>query len=175
MSHFISFGGPSPYYYRALNRICGEAKETKLFKTVKGYTDEDLKTDKDFWNKHGDFVSKNRKGYGYWLWKPYLIIKRLNELNDGELLFYTDAGSSFNLNYSSVFMKTRIAEVKKTKKIMGIFTCPERNYNKIDLVKYFGYEESPFFLRHRQNAAGAILMMKTPEVVKFMNEWFELG
>ena len=175
MTHFISFGGPSPFYYRAVNRICGEAKQTKLFNTVVGYTDLTLKADTDFWKKHGDFINKNKKGYGYWLWKPYLIKKRLNELKDGELLFYTDAGSGFNLKVSNDFMKTRIEQVKKTKKIMGIFTCPERNYNKIDLVKYFGYEESPLFLRHRQHAAGAILMMKTPEVVKFINEWYELG
>ena len=174
MTHFISFGGPSPFYYRAVNRLCGEAKDTKLFDSVIGYTDEHLKSDTNFWKQHGKFISKNRKGYGYWLWKPYLIKKRLKEIKDGELLFYTDAGSSFNVKYPSNFMKVRIAEVKKTKKIMGIFTCPERNYNKIDLVKYFGYENSPLFLRHRQHAAGAILMMKTPEVVKFIDEWYEL-
>ena len=113
--------------------------------------------------------------YGYWLWKPYLIKKRLSQLKDGDLLFYTDAGSGFNLNYSSEFLKTRINQVKKTKKIMGIFTCKEKNYNKIDLVKHFGYENSPLFLNQRQYGAGAVLMMKTPEVVKFINEWYELG
>ena len=42
MTHFISFGGPAPRYYRALNRICTEAIETKIFDTVTGYTDLDL-------------------------------------------------------------------------------------------------------------------------------------
>ena len=175
MTHFISFGGPSPFYYRAVNRICGEAKETKLFDSVIGYTDEHLKSDKEFWKKHGKFITENRKGYGYWLWKPYLIKKRLNEIKEGELLFYSDAGSGFNLKYSSDFIKIRIEEVKKTKKMMGITTCLERNYNKIDLVKYFGYENSPFYLRQKQKGGGAILMMKTPEVVNLINEWYEIG
>lgn len=175
MTHFISFGGPAPRYYRALNRICTEAVETKIFDTVTGYTDLDLKKDKEFWKKHGKFLSTHGRGYGCWLWKPYLIIKRLNEIKDGELLFYTDAGSGFNTKAPTDFMTKRFDEVRKTKKLMGIFTCPEKNFNKIDLVKYFGYENSPFFLKSRQHAAGAILMMKTPEVLKFMNEWFELG
>ena len=175
MTHFISFGGPAPRYYRALNRICMQATETKIFDTVTGYTDLDLKKDKKFWKEHGKFISRHGRGYGYWLWKPYLILKRLNEIKDGELLFYTDAGSDFNPKASSDFMTKRFDEVRKTKKLMGIFTCPEKNFNKIDLVKYFGYENSPFFLKSRQHAAGAILIMKTPEIIKFITEWYELG
>jgi len=175
MTHFISFGGPTSIYYRALNRICTEANKTKIFDTVTGYTDLDLKKDKKFWKEHGKFISSNRRGYGYYLWKPYLILKRLSEIKDGELLFYTDAGSEFNPKTSNKFMIKRFNEVRKTKKLMGIFTCPEKNFNKIDLVKYFGYENSPFFLKSQQHAAGAVLMMKTPEIIKFMTEWYELG
>lgn len=66
-----------------------------------------------------DFYDKNRKilecprGAGYWLWKPYFITRILNELEDGDYLFYSDAGGHFvenvdviikNLNDHSLFI-----------------------------------------------------------------------
>jgi hypothetical protein len=47
------------------------------------------------------FVEKNNhilnqpRGAGYWLWKPYVIVKALSQMNDNDLLFYTDSGSYF--------------------------------------------------------------------------------
>jgi hypothetical protein len=35
------------------------------------------------------------KGGGYWLWKPYIIRKVLNKLDEGDCIFYADAGSFF--------------------------------------------------------------------------------
>ena len=31
------------------------------------------------------------KGYGFWIWKPYIIKKSLDKLNKNELLFYVDS------------------------------------------------------------------------------------
>jgi beta-galactosidase beta subunit len=61
---FISFGGPSSNYHRAVNRIIHEANNTKLFTSVKGYTDIDLKNDNIFWSNHGKFLENNKRGYG---------------------------------------------------------------------------------------------------------------
>jgi hypothetical protein len=44
------------------------------------------------------FVKKNKqildqkKGAGYWLWKPYLILKTLKEIPEGAVLIYSDTG-----------------------------------------------------------------------------------
>lgn len=38
-------------------------------------------------------VLKYQRGAGYWLWKPYLILKTLEQLQDGDLLFYVDSGN----------------------------------------------------------------------------------
>ena len=48
--------------------------------------------DKDFKQRNKDILSQKR-GNGYWLWKPYFILKTLREkLNEGDYLIYTDAG-----------------------------------------------------------------------------------
>ncbi len=35
------------------------------------------------------------RGAGYWLWKPYFILRTLEKLSDGDFLFYSDAGACF--------------------------------------------------------------------------------
>lgn len=32
------------------------------------------------------------QGAGYWVWKPFIILKELEHLQDGDYLLYTDAG-----------------------------------------------------------------------------------
>ena len=39
-------------------------------------TDEHLKIDKLFWENHGKIIENNSRGYGYWLWKPYIVKKQ---------------------------------------------------------------------------------------------------
>ena len=102
---FITFGGPSENYHRDVNRICDEMKEFNWFDEIKGYTEEDLKQDSFFWNKHGSFIESNPRGYGYWIWKPYLIQKKLNELNYEDILIYVDSGC-----YGNIKGKQRLLE-----------------------------------------------------------------
>jgi hypothetical protein len=39
----------------------------------------------------------SEKGFGYWLWKPIIILKRLREIPPGDILLYLDAGCELNL------------------------------------------------------------------------------
>ncbi|NYE05895.1 hypothetical protein F4694_002670 [Bacillus niacini] len=50
----------------------------------------------EFYKEHGSFVANNKKGAGYWIWKPYLILKTLLEYsNEGDYIFYCDSGAMF--------------------------------------------------------------------------------
>jgi hypothetical protein len=50
-----------------------------------------------------DFLRRNaailhqRRGAGFWSWKPYVILQTLLELAPGDLVFYVDAGAEFAL------------------------------------------------------------------------------
>ena len=47
------------------------------------------------------FLEQNKKifsykrGAGLWLWKPYIIKKALSKINQGDYLFYSDAGTIY--------------------------------------------------------------------------------
>jgi uncharacterized protein YndB with AHSA1/START domain len=44
-----------------------------------------------FYQEHREVLDQ-RRGSGYWLWKPFIIRETLKEMDDGELLVYSDAG-----------------------------------------------------------------------------------
>lgn len=50
--------------------------------------------DQEFKDTNTEVLSSTR-GAGYWLWKPYFILKTLNTLNDGDVLIYCDTAMQF--------------------------------------------------------------------------------
>ena len=50
--------------------------------------------DKDFYDKN-KVILDQQKGAGFWLWKPYLILKHLKNLTENDFLFYLDSGALF--------------------------------------------------------------------------------
>jgi hypothetical protein len=45
----------------------------------------------EFYQLHRNILDQKRGG-GYWLWKPYIILQELKRLNDGDYVVYSDCG-----------------------------------------------------------------------------------
>jgi hypothetical protein len=66
----------------------------------------DAEIDPIFKNENNKTLSE-RRGAGYWLWKPYFMDKILHTMNDDDILFYSDSGSIFINNMKPIFDKIR--------------------------------------------------------------------
>ena len=95
---FLSFGGPTKRYHNNVDRICKEAAAFNIFNNIVGLKDDYLKNDPEFWGLHNNFLKNNSRGYGYWLWKPYIVKKQLELMNDNDILVYADSGCELNVN-----------------------------------------------------------------------------
>jgi len=60
------------------------------FTETKSWTIEKIKQT-EFYSKHKNILDQKR-GAGYWLWKPYIIFHELNMVNDGDFIVYYDCG-----------------------------------------------------------------------------------
>ena len=56
------------------------------------YSPKDI--DKKFYLENKYILDKPRGG-GYWLWKPYIILKTMKEMSKGDYLFYCDSGAAY--------------------------------------------------------------------------------
>lgn len=125
---FITFCAGDQNFSDAGKRIITQAKNINLFNDIILYTDLFLKNDQVFWNNHSKFIENNKKGYGYWLWKPYIIKKTLEKMNDEDILLYLDCGCE--LNYLAKIELENKIKIVKNKKIIGSSACNEREYTK---------------------------------------------
>lgn len=119
-----------------------------------------------------EFYEKNKKildlprGAGYWLWKPYFILKVLSEANYGDIIFYTDSGSQFigspDTLYS-LFEKQDIIPFK----VEGAI---EIHNTKRDCFSLMDCDDKKYHYGTHLNAA-FILLKKSDFSLKFIKEY----
>lgn len=87
--HFLTFANTA---YMQPTRILEEAKEFG-FTTTMAMTEHDIP---DVLERHRDFIDGHRQGYGLWIWKPSVILRRLQTVAENDVLVYCDAGMHLN-------------------------------------------------------------------------------
>jgi hypothetical protein len=170
--HFITFGGPNNNFHEAVQRICAQAESFDIFESICGYTEQDLISDTEFWNTHGNFITNNPRGYGYWIWKPYLILKKLKQLEDNELLLYLDCGCELNIGGKEKFFKMINIAIQKL--IIGTSTVSnDLAWTKRNLIEFMGMVSHPK-LKEKHMQAGAVLMVKCDIIVQLYEEFYQI-
>lgn len=127
MKIFITFGAGNNNYINAGKRLIKQAILTKYFDKTILYTQNHLKNDKQFWKQHSEFIIKNKKGYGYWIWKSYIIKKTMETMKNGDILMYLDCGCEIGgkknlifLNFLNMLKKIRLFVLLLVSKKIGV-------------------------------------------------------
>lgn len=159
MIYVINYADKNFEYTRKFNTKTAYSKG-KADKVIE-YSPEDIDT--DFKNKNSNIFSYKR-GAGLWIWKPYIIIKTLEKMNEGEYLFYCDAGSFF-VNKINHLIKT----MESYKLPIMIFELPllSRQFTKKETFVLMNYDN----FNENQCLAGYILIKKNEFTLRFVNEW----
>lgn len=170
---FLTFGNKK--YYNSLNRIKNEAESFNIFDKILIYNDLNLKNDfPDFWKKHENFIINNPRGYGYWIWKPYLVLKTLETMNENDILVYADAGCSLNNN--GINRLNEYFEIVKNSNY-GILSfellgLKEKTYTKMDIFHELEMETHEY-LNSNQIMATIFILKKCDHTIKIINEWYK--
>ena len=143
----------------------------KLFAGINNvieYTPDDI--DRKFKSKNQHIFEQSRGG-GYWLWKPYIILKTLEQLYDGDYLFYCDSGAIF-LKSSKLLIK----EFDRLQQPILGFEIPliEKQWTKKDTSILLDADK-PEFLESQQICGGYIFIKKNEQAVKFFTEFLEFA
>ena len=175
--YFISFGNGK--FKNQLDRICSEAKETGWFDDVIASTPSKIK---DFIDKHKDFINNNPRGFGYWIWKPYILLNQLMYMDNGDYLFYTDAGSRI-LPHRKDKLNEYLHKLHKQPILIngegnaegdggGGYT--QQKFVKLSLLKEFNLENNKKFLNSSHSESGMIAIRKCKESIDIIKLWLEL-
>jgi len=169
--YFITFSAGNTNYYEASDRLIKQANNLCIFDKIISYTDDYLKNDNIFWRQHKNFIENNKKGYGYWIWKSYIIKKTMEQLEDGDVLLYADCGCEIDIRKKDKIIN--YMELVKTEYIIGSKTALEKEYNKMDLILLLNILENKY-LDTSQHQAGALLFLICEETRILINLWYDL-
>ena len=99
---FLSFGNKK--YLQSRERIYKEAQALNIFD--KCCVEKDNVYDEPIYKEMIERVNcewfQTSRGGGWWSWKPYIVHKHLKNLNNGDILFYCDAGTQIHNCYKTI-------------------------------------------------------------------------
>lgn len=127
-----------------------------------GYSDFDI--DKDFYEYNKKILGCSR-GHGYWLWKPYFILRTMKQ-NIGSVILYTDCGDIPRTNPRS-FIESKI-------ETSGFFIIENSGINK-HWTKRLCFQEMRCDISEyhelRQVEAGICAFLSNDKTIEFVEEW----
>lgn len=155
-------------------RILSEAREFNMFDFILHKTEKDIP---EFIEKHISFIQYNKKGYGFYIWKPKIILETLKNMDENDILVYCDAG-----------MKLNTTGVPRFHEYVNILSNPETHmlvfssndvhvpqfYVKRDAIMYCfpEFEDQTKYTHYYY--AGVMMLKKTEKTIKALEEWLAL-
>ena len=160
----ISFGSNDEYINLAEKTVQSVKNlysqcETKVFKP------------KDLPNEINDYGKIYSKGYGYWIWKPYIIKEALHKINKNDILLYLDGRSGLRKTGKPIrWLDDFILENKFD---IGIWQMvhKEMSWTNGDIISAFNLDLNSELVKTGQFAATFHAWRKNKRSLNFLNEW----
>lgn len=174
--HFITFANTESNFSQ--DRIIYEAKRMNIFDNITFYTEKDF--DEEFINRCGKEFKDFRRGYGYWSWKPYIIKKELEKLNDGDVVVYADSGCMFVRKNKETLKEWINIAANSESGILSPCFGPyiEHDWTRGDLYDYinktYNKNNIDIFDNAIQCGCGVSLYTKNDKCVDFVNQWYDV-
>ncbi|QDD01802.1 hypothetical protein FIT69_04350 [Candidatus Methylopumilus planktonicus] len=172
--HLLSFVAGIPDGHFLINRFKNQVEACNFIDQTLVVAEEESDLFKSFHKSFSKFVKKNPRGYGYWIWKPYIIKKYMPKLKHGDILIYADIGcelspvafKKFNqykqhlqnndlLTFSTFNRQSEFHWCKK--EVLELFNLPK---NRLD----------------EEQVCATFFMIKVSDFsINLINDWFNLA
>lgn len=170
---------------KSAKRLMRQAKESNFYDQVIIITPDNLsKENKD---KINFFIKKGKKrGYGYWFWKPLILLDLFKKINNEEIVHYLDIGFHINKMSSQRYKEYLNIINKRDKwllafqynKLDNYFTSEvnfpvreEYKYTKGDVFQYFNCINNKKITHTAQFSAGNFMLKKNKKSEEFLLNW----
>jgi len=168
--HFITFATPDFMSFAEEN--VKSALSVGGFNTAKIYTMNDID---DYFKSKNSHILNQQRGSGYWLWKPYIIFKKLLEIDENDILCYND---------SKYIWKTNVRKLENdilSNKNIGVYTNKpnggnhiEKQLTKGDAFLLMNIPNNSYGNEIKNSAqawGGLVIFRKSFNPIRFVSEW----
>lgn len=179
--HFVSFADSR--MQPSLYRIQQQAQAMTCYDYISIFNEKDL--DPSFVAQFKKELVKGTRGFGYWCWKPQVILQELKKMNEGDVLEYTDAGCHLNpkgkkrlIEYFDIAHRDGILGFQSRAlnatpdNFRGHF-FPDYQWTKGDVLDYFNVRNRKDILESGTIGATIIFIKKCPDSINIVQQWLK--
>ena len=163
--HIISFGN-NPGYVRLSKDIVKRIQKRYPFSTYQVYTQDDLPADVK------KICDQYSRGYGYWLWKPFIILDSLKNLDSETILFYVDGRTDFRSK--SIDWLDEFSNIKDKSVAAWQMNHPEYMWTNSKIFEYFDQLHNKSTIESGQFAATFSVWRKSIDTLAIVEKWKEI-
>lgn len=165
--HFISFGSDERYL-KLSKKVLTSLVNLYPSSSYKNYQSKDLEI------HILNYCNKYKKGFGYWLWKPYLILKALRDLPLGSTLMYVDGRTGLHKECKKIvwfdkFINSRTYDVALYKTIHK-----EYKWTSGDLFSLFHLSPYSSDSLSTQYSATFLCLKNNYKSQRFIEAWLKI-
>jgi hypothetical protein len=173
---------------RSLERITKEAEAIGVYDRIVALDERDLNA--DFRTAFASKLSPKVRGFGYWSWKPQVILQTLAEMNEGDILQYADVG--FHINPGGVKRLNDYFQMVENSEsgVLGfqgrrpeppmvddgreLPTWPDGTWTKGDVLDYFHVRDREDITQTPTIQAGLSFIRKCDKSQGFVEQWLKV-
>ena len=155
-------------FYGSQQTLLKTARHFNDFDEYRAYSPKHI--DADF-RKQNENILKSPRGGGLWLWKPYLIQKTLQQMQEGDILCYFDAGCRLIKSCKPLI---EICINNPDPVICFDLSHLEKCWTKRDLLTALDCDY-PKYTETKQRLGGYSLWRKSKKADDFVAEWLHLA
>lgn len=180
---FVVFGDGFIGLRQAAHRLARQATETGMFGSGVEIWNVDRLV-KIFGNSNPEvlsFINSNKKGLGYWVWQPLILLYSMQNAEENEVILMLDAGCQINMTTEAiarfqeylVFVEDKDALFMQIKEgSFGIEAYEEIYWNKRKVIERINVREES--LQTPQIQSGIILIKNSPDALRLVQDWLNL-
>ena len=160
----ISFGSNDEYInlaektIQSVNNLYSKS-ETKVFKP------------KDLPDEINNYAKTYSRGYGYWVWKPYIVNEALSTLNENDILLYVDGRSGLRKTGKPIKWLDFFIQESKSDIACWQMVHKEMHWTNGDIISAFKLNLNSELLKTGQFATTFHAYRKNKQTLNFVNEW----
>jgi hypothetical protein len=160
-THLVSFS--TPQYRRSQKAL--EASALKFgIDEVHSFTEKDL-TKTDFYKAH-QAIFKQARGYGFWLWKPFIILETLKKAEIGDIVLYLDAGNDIIADLRPLFDLCLYQDIV----LFQIHTHKNKTWTKRDTFVFMDCDKEAYWQAEQVSGASQLYSV-CQKSINFLESW----
>jgi hypothetical protein len=169
--HFVSFGAGRKGYGSALKRLKREIK--RLDPDAQVWLFDERKVNQDIGGldqSFSDFVRDNPRGFGLWVWKPWAVLEVMKSVQQGDIVFYLDAGCTVHTSINSKLRyEWYINHVREQGSLVFQQKFLEYSWTRREVIEHFHLTEID--VNSGQVMAGVQGHLVNEKQLKFVKDW----